>query len=101
MTEDTGMPDATFNALLGDAWQDTVNEMFDEARATIESNSTSWLPEDTDDLTGALKVRIDATVREWLGETLQANIARLRERIVEELSKEIMTQLKNKLPDED
>jgi len=97
LSEDLGMPDETFNALLGDAWQDSVDDLFNKARQTIELNSTAWHPADTDDLTGALKIRIDSTVREWLGETLKANIGLLRERIVSELSIELVRQLDNKL----
>ncbi len=97
--EDTqaGMADDTFNALLGDAWQDSVDQLFAEARANIERNSQDWLPEDTDNLAEALKVRIDKSVKAWLADTLQANIGVLRERIVHELSEEILSHMKNKL----
>ncbi len=88
--------DEAFNALLGDAWRDSVEEMFADARANIEANSTEWLPEHTDELAAALKVRIDASVRAWLAETLEANIHRLRERIVAELSEEILTHMRDK-----
>ncbi len=92
-----GMPDDTFKALLGDAWQDSVDKLFAEARANIERNSQDWLPEDTDNLAEALKVRIDKSVKAWLAETLQANIGVLRERIVHELSEEILSHMKHKL----
>ena len=32
LSEDLGMPDETFNALLGDAWQDSVDDLFNKAR---------------------------------------------------------------------
>ena len=89
--------DDTFNTLLGDAWRDSVEEMFDEARADIEANSTEWLPEHTDELADALKIRIDASVRAWLAETLQANIHLLRERIVAELSAELIGHMRDKI----
>ena len=95
-TINEGMSDDTFTTLLGDAWQDSVEQIFDEARARIQSNSTSWLPEHTDELADALKIRIDASVRAWLAETLEANIGRLRERIVAELSAELLTQMREK-----
>lgn len=93
---DEGMPEDTFKALLDDAWQDSVANMFEEARARIELSSASWSPEDTDDLAEALKIRIDASVRAWLAETLEANIGRLRERIVAELSTEILDHMRTK-----
>lgn len=96
MTVDEGMPDDTFKALLDDAWQDSVEDLFNDARARIEQNREAWLPEDTDDLAAALKIRIDASVRAWLAETLEANIGRLRERIVSELSTELLAQMREK-----
>lgn len=89
--------DETFNTLLGDAWRDSVEEMFADARANIEANSTEWLPEHTDELAAALKVRIDSSVRAWLAETLEANIHRLRERIVSELSQELLSHMRDKI----
>jgi len=93
---DVGMSDDTFSTLLGDTWQDSIEGIFDEARERIQSHSTSWLPEHTDELADALKIRIDASVRAWLAETLEANIDSLRERIVAELSAELMTQMREK-----
>lgn len=95
-TINAGMSDDTFTTLLGDTWQDSVEEIFDEARERIQSHSTSWLPEHTDELADALKIRIDVSVRAWLAETLEANIDSLRERIVAELSAELMTQMREK-----
>jgi hypothetical protein len=97
VTVDEGLSDNTFQTLLGDTWQDSVEELFDEARRKIEAHSTQWLPEHTDELAEALKVRIDASVRAWLAETLEANIGRLRERIVSELSTEILNHMRDKL----
>ena len=86
----TGMTDDAFNRLLSDSWKESVEELFTAARSHIEANSEQWLPEDTDDLTEALKIRIDNAVRTWLSETLQANIGLLRERMVRELSDELI-----------
>ena len=96
VTVDEGMPDDTFKALLDDAWQDSVENLFNDARSRIEQNREVWLPQDTDDLAAALKIRIDASVRAWLAETLEANIGRLRERIVSELSTELLAQMREK-----
>ena len=91
------LPDDTFKALLGDAWHDSVDEIFVNARASIQNNSADWLPEHTDELAQALKIRIDVSVKAWLAETLQANIGLLRERIVAELSGELLEQMREKL----
>lgn len=91
------MGEDTFQTLLSDTWRDSVEEMFEEARSSIEANSTAWLPEHTDELAEALKIRIDASVRAWLAETLEANIGRLRKRIVSELSTEILNHMRAKI----
>ncbi len=92
-----GLADDAFKALLDDAWQDSVQDVLGDARETIESHSTAWHPQDTDELNQALKIRIDNSVRQWLEETLQANIAELRKRIVHELSTEIVTHFNEKI----
>ena len=86
---------AVINNLLGDAWGESVQQMFANARQTIEAHSEQWLPEQTDELSRALKIRLDATVHEWLGQTLSANIELLRDRIVIELADEIAKHIKN------
>jgi len=91
------LDDETFATLLSDTWRDSFEGMFAEARGEIERNSTAWAPADTDDLTAALKVRIDASVRDWLAETLAANVSLLRERVISELSAEILDHLHNKI----
>ena len=98
-TVEERLGDDTFSTLLGDAWRDSVEEMFADARADGEANSTAWLPEDTDELADALKIRIDPSVKAWLAETLQANIHLLRERIVTELSAELIDHLRDKIGD--
>ena len=89
--------DQAINQLLGDAWQDTADQLLEEARGTIEDNSTLWQPEDTDELNRALKVRIDDTVRQWLGDVLKAHIHVLHERIVTELADELKRQIDKKI----
>jgi len=96
-TDSGPLDDDNFAALLSDTWRDSFDDMFAEARGEIERNSAAWAPDDTDDLSAALKVRIDASVREWLAETLAANISRLRERVIADLSAEILDHLHSKI----
>ena len=94
---DRAISDRAINQLLDDAWQETADQLLEEARGTIEDNSTLWQPEDTDELNRALKVRIDETVRQWLGDVLKAHIHVLHERIVNELADELKKQIDKKI----
>ena len=93
---DEGLADETFKALLGDAWRESVDDLFKDTRRRIEQDRSEWSPKDTDALADALKIRIDDSVRQWLAETLEANIGRLRERIVSELSTELLSHMREK-----
>ncbi|XOV82158.1 MAG: hypothetical protein ACFHXK_14995 [bacterium] len=97
LTIDEGLPDDTFKALLDDAWQDSVDELLTDARARITQNRDLWQPEDTDELALALKIRIDASVKSWLAQTLEQNIGALRSHLVSELSDELLKHLRQKL----
>ena len=52
-----GLTDDTFHALLGDAWRDSVEDIFAQARQRIERNSALWAPDDTDELADALNAQ--------------------------------------------
>lgn len=97
LTIDEGLPDDTFKALLDDAWQDSVDDLLTDARNRITQNSELWQPEDTDELAEALKIRIDASVKSWLAQTLEQNIGALRTHLVSELSDELLAHLRQKL----
>lgn len=97
LTIDEGLPDDTFKALLDDAWQDSVDDLLTDARNRITQNSELWQPEDTDELAQALKIRIDASVKSWLAQTLEQNIGALRTHLVSELSDELLAHLRQKL----
>ncbi len=98
---DEGMADETFKALLDDAWQDSVDDLFKDTRRRIEQDRAEWVPQDTDSLAAALKISIDDSVRAWLAETLEANIGLLRERIVSELSTELLSHMRKDLNPKD
>lgn len=95
--EDATLPDSAFKTLLSDAWKESVEELFADGRSSIEFNRDDWLPQDADSLSAALKIRIDKSVREWLEETLRANIDTLRQRMVHELSEELLQNLRTTL----
>jgi len=67
-----------FDALLGDEWKDSAADILTEARGAIEAHRNEWTPEDTDELNDALRVRIDATLSEWLRKTVRAHLGELR-----------------------
>ena len=99
---ESGLDQTMMNALLNDAWQKETEGLLDDARSAIVENNTQWLPEDTDQLTEALKVRIDESVKSWLHTVLQANIGSLHQllsdNIAQELHKQVQARLDHKEP---
>ncbi len=98
---DTGM-DATedsldedlFQALLGDDWQRTAADLMTEARGAIEAQRNEWTPEHTDELNEALRIRIDATLTEWLHKTIRAHLQELRAEILSAAEAALNEQIK-------
>jgi hypothetical protein len=75
---DTGnVGDELFEALLGDDWKDAASDMLTTARGAIEAHRNQWTPEHTDDLNEALRIRIDATLSQWLENTVRAHMKEL------------------------
>ena len=69
--------DDLFEALLGDDWKDSASGMLTTARGAIEAHRNQWTPEHTDELNEALRVRIDATLNQWLKNTVRAHLQEL------------------------
>ncbi len=90
-TDDTGLNEDVFKALLSDEWRDSARELLDQAREAIERHQTDWTPEHTDQLNEALKVRIDTTLQQWLREALASRVDELRQTLLTALSEEIRT----------
>jgi hypothetical protein len=75
---DTGnLGDELFEALLGDDWKDAASDLLTTARGAIEAHRDQWTPEHTDDLNEALRIRIDATLNQWLKNTVRAHLKEL------------------------
>ena len=73
-----GLDDELFDVLLGDDWRQASADLLDDARATIETNSNVWTPDDTNELNEALQVRIDATLQAGLRSALIAHAGQIR-----------------------
>ncbi len=80
---DSGLDDALFDALLDDNWKETAAELLDETRSAIIEHGGQWTQQDTEDLNEALRVRIDATLAEWLRNVVQQNVADLRAHLLQ------------------
>ena len=83
--------------LLGDEWQQSIEQVLGDARTQILEHSHEWAPQQTDELVDALKVRIDAAVGDWLNQMLSEHMEALRRHVLEVLSDEIRAQINNKL----
>jgi len=86
----TGLADATIEALLGDAWRNQAQEILAGARATILSGSEEkYSGQRLDVFNDTLRQHIDRTLDDWLAEVLHARIETLRARLLELLDREI------------
>ena len=95
-----GMDDALFAALLDDNWKETAAELLDQTRSTIAEHGGQWTHEDTEALNEALRVRIDATLTEWLRSVVQNNVADLRAQLLQVTQAELATSVTRLLIDD-
>lgn len=93
----SGLSDDLMRALLDDDWRARAETLLAGARQDIENNREDWQPEYTDELTDALKARIDATVHDWIGRTLARHVDELRGELVNALSEELGKQVSARL----
>jgi len=93
----SGLDDAMFQALLGDEWREATSRILDEARDTIEARASDWSPADTDDLNEALRVRIDAALKDWLKTLVVNNMSELRQVVVRATAAALEAQLEQTL----
>jgi hypothetical protein len=94
-TGSSALSQATFDALLGDAWKESTDDILSEARGRIRDES-GWSPTDTNELNEALKVRIDAAIGAWLRELVDRNIDELRGVLADQLGAALADHLAKK-----
>ncbi|MEE8078602.1 MAG: hypothetical protein V3T18_06350 [Pseudomonadales bacterium] len=97
---DSGMDDALFDALLDDNWKETAAELLDETRSAIIEHGGQWTQQATEDLDEALRVRINATLAEWLRNVVQQNLADLRAHLLQAARTELSASVKRLLNDD-
>jgi len=94
-TEEFGLDDDLFRALLSDEWRDSASEILKEAREAIGEHRTDWTPAETDALNDALKVRIDQTMQGWMRGMVVTHMADLHATLLKELSSELRAAIDN------
>jgi hypothetical protein len=98
--EASGLNEDVFKALLSDEWRESARELLDQARDAIEQHQTEWTPAHTDELNEALKVRMDATLQQWLREALASRVDELRHTLLTALSDEIQRTIDRQFGDQ-
>ena len=93
----SGLDDELFRVLLGEDWREAAAGILDQARAAIESRKLQWLPEDTDALNDALRVRIDETLQRWLREAVLAGMDDLRAELLNAITDQLETSVRQHL----
>lgn len=87
------LDDDAIKALLSDDWQSAALDVLDNARQQIQESQTEWSPVDTDELNQALKVRIDATVSDWIRTTVVKHMGELRSQLLAAVQDEVTQQI--------
>ena len=95
-----GMDDALFEALLDDNWKESTTELLDRTRETIAEHGSQWTQQDTEDLTAALRDRINATLTGWLRGVVQQNMADLKAQLLEVTQAELAASVTRLLDDD-
>ncbi len=81
--------DDTIKALLGDEWRESADQILATAREAIENVASKWSPQQTTELNQALRVRIDATLEDWLEVVIQQRLEDLRATLLAAIETEI------------
>lgn len=87
------LDDKAIEALLSDDWKSAASDVLDSARLKIQDSQTEWTPVDTDELNQALKVRIDATVSDWIRTTVVKHMGELRSLLLTVVQDEVTQQI--------
>ena len=81
--------DDTIKALLGDEWRESSEQILATAREAIEKVASKWSPQQTTELNQALRVRIDATLEDWLEIVIRQRLEDLRATLLAAIETEI------------
>ena len=81
--------DDTIKALLGDEWRESSEQILATAREAIEKVASKWSPQQTTELNQALRVRIDATLEDWLEIVIRQRLEGLRATLLAAIETEI------------
>ena len=83
----------SLDELLSEKFHSATGEALGAARSLIEAHSTDWSPQQTDELSEALRVRIDDTVRCWMSAALAAHAHELETRLLDAVQGELTRHL--------
>jgi len=84
-----GLADETFDALLGDQWRQASERILQGARRHVEQEARHWSGDEVDELTEALKLRVDEALNEWLSDLVSSRIDELSDVLSEVVRVEV------------
>ncbi len=85
--------ETSLDGLLGDEFHNATAEVLQRARSLIQQHPNQWSPQQTDELTDALRVRIDDTVQQWIQTSLAAHATQLQQRLLNTVRHELARHL--------
>lgn len=84
---------AALDALLGTEFHNATANVMARARGLIEQHPNEWSPQQTDELSDALRVRIDGAVQQWITASLSAHAGELQQRLLTAVRDELARHL--------
>lgn len=95
VTPVTSSTAAALDAMLGSDFHDATADVMTRARGLIERHPNNWSPQQTDELSEALRVRIDDAVQGWINASLAAHAGELQERLLNAVRDELARHLES------
>jgi len=86
---------AALDAILGSDFHDATAQVLARARGLIGKHPNKWSPQQTEELSEALRVRIDDAVQEWINTALAAHAAELQQRLLNAVRDELARHLES------
>ncbi len=83
------------DAIVGSDFHDATAQVMARARGLIEQHPNQWSPQQTDELSDALRVRIDDAVQEWISAALASHAGELQQRLVNAVHDELARHLES------